>query len=236
MIQTPMESMIQTPMTPYQAMIRIVAQNHSVEEKDKIRDRIRSLRALSPGWHYGEGRGATEAAIDTALEIHHLFLENRVRKIELFPDVDGGILVSGYYEEHTFDVFCTPDGKINLLHEVNDEDVTERDNLPMDELVNYLGGLLWRTWKLYDPFIQGISVTQSEGLRALHSKIHQMVEYLSLAPYVPKKVAEQNASIYKLFILSKQGTLSSFGECEHLNSLKTHTMNTSVHLPVTTAT
>ena len=228
--------MIRTHTTPYQTIIRIVAPNHSVVEQDKIRDRIRSFRDLPPGWHYGEGRGATETAVDTALAVHHHFLENGVRKIEVFPDVDGGILVSGYPGQHTVDVLCTPEGHTNLLHEVDDEEVAERDNLPMDELVAYLGGLLWRTEKSFDSFIQSILVKQSGGLRALHSKIHQREGCLSLTPSVPENVAERNASIYESFILNRQEALLSFGECEHLNSLKALAMNTNVHLQETTAT
>ena len=228
--------MIRPSTTPYQTIIRTVVPNYSVEEQDKIRDRIRSFRDLSPGWHYGEGRGATEAAVDTALTVHHYFLENGIRKIEVFPDVDGGILVSGYPGQHTVEVFCTPEGHTNLLHEVDDKEVIERDNLPMDELVAYLGGLLWRTEKSFDSFIQSILVKQSGGLRALPLKILQRAGYLSLTPSVPENVAERSASIYESFILNKQEALLSFGECERLNSLKALAMNTSVHLQETTAT
>lgn len=228
--------MIRPSTTPYQTIIRTVVPNYSVEDQDKIRDRIRSFRDLSPGWHYGEGRGATEAAVDTALTVHHHFLENGIRKIEVFPDVDGGILVSGYPGQHTVEVFCTPEGHTNLLHEVDDKEVTERDNLPMDELVAYLGGLLWRTEKSFDSFIQSILVKQSEGLRALPLKILQRAGCLSLTPSVPENVAERSASIYESFILNEQEALLSFGECERLNSLKALAMNASVHLQETTAT
>ena len=227
---------IRTHITSYRTISRSAEPNHGVGEQDKIRDRIRSFRDLSPRWHYGEGRGATEAAVDTALAVHHLFLNHRVKTIEVFPDVDGGILVSGYYEQHTFDVFCTPDGQMNLLHEVDDEEVTERDNLPMHELIDYLGGPLWGTKKLSDCSIPDIIALKGESLRELHSKTHQRAVCLFLTPSVLKSVAEQNASIYESFILNKQEALLSSGDCERLNSLKILAKNIRLRLQETTAT
>ena len=173
-----------------------------IDEKNlQIRDQIHSFRDLAPGWHYGEGRGATQLAIKAALSIHSCFIKYGINEIEVFPDIDGGILVSGYHEEHTLEVFCDQDGHTNLLHEINDESHHERDNVPMDEIVEYLGGLPWRSKNSFDFFIRSTTVRANNDLQALHSKIHQaVVECQSLTLNVQEKIARLNANTYDVFI------------------------------------
>ena len=175
--------------------------SYNNEKNLKMRDQIRSFRDLAPGWHYGEGRGATKLAIKAALSIQSYFVKYGINEIEVFPDIDGGILVSGYHEKHTLEVFCDQDGHTNLLHEINDESHHERDNVPMDEIVEYLGGLPWRSKNVFDFFIQSTTVRANNDLQALHSKIHQaMVEFQSLTLHVHKKIAGLNANTYDTFI------------------------------------
>lgn len=167
----------------------------------KIRDQIHSFRDLALGWHYGEGRGATKLAVEAALTIHSHFIKCDINEIEVFPEIDGGILVSGYHERHTLEVFCDQDGHTNFLHEINDEICYEKDNVPMEKIVEYLGGLPWRSKNLFDFFIQCTTARSSDDLQVLHSKIHQTIaELQSLTLNVQKKKAALNANTYGVFI------------------------------------
>ena len=87
----------------------------------KIADTIRSFANLPAGWHYGTGTGAVHAAVDAALNVNSLLVDYGARNIEVFPDVDGGILVSGYRDRHTLEILCCPDGRMDLVYEVGDE-------------------------------------------------------------------------------------------------------------------
>ena len=222
--------------TPHQTIVRSVEPNCSSAGQRKIRDRIHSFRDLAHGWHYGEGRGATEIAVEAALTIQHHFLEHGISEIEVFPDLDGGILVSGYHEQHTVDVFCTPDGHTDLLHEVDDKAVYERNDVPMDEIVDYLGGLLWRTKKSFDSFITENLAIKSNDLRALHLRTRPPEAYQSLTLSVLRNAAERNVSIYDDSTLRYQEILSSFGDCIPPISQKKLASNTNFQLLVTTVT
>lgn len=167
----------------------------------EIRDQIRSFRDLPNGWHYGEGCGATEQAVEAALVMHSKFLKSCIRTIEVFPDVDGGILVAGYIENNTIEVFCDQGGRANLLHEINDEARYEKDDVSIEEIVRYLGGLTWKFGSLFDFFILYTTANTSDDLLALHSKTHQAVEGSRLLTLnAPEKRAERNAHTYGAFI------------------------------------
>lgn len=227
---------VMTYKSQHQNIVQGIELNYNTEENPKIRDQIRSFRDLAHGWHYGEGRGATELAIETALTIHSHFIEHGITEIEVFPDVNGGILVSGYHEKHTLEVFCNQGGHADILHEINDKVLHERNDVPMDEIVEYLGGLPWRSKKLFDSFILGTTVGTSGDLQVLPSKIHQMVVCRSLTPNVQKKAAKPNVNTYGVFITPiLQGILLSFGESTLPSYQKRLYSNTNCQLLETNA-
>lgn len=222
--------------TLHHILVRTVESNYSPEEHTKIRDQIRSFSDLADGWHYGEGRGATELAMEAALTIHSHFIEHGIIEIEVFPDLDGGILISGYHENQTLEVFCNQGGHTDILHEIRDKVLHERNDVPMDEIVEYLGGLPWRSKKLFDSFILGTIVGKSDDLKVLLSRIHQMEVSRSLTPNVQEKAAEPNANIFEDFIPRQQEIPPYFGDCRHPISQKRLALNTNVQLLATTAT
>ncbi len=104
---------------------------------------IRSFAKLAPGWHYGDGCPATADAVAAALVIDTLLLESNVHEIEAFPGVDGGILISGYHGDHTLEIRCEPSGRMQFLHEVDDEVVSEQPTVSLAEVSAYLEALEW---------------------------------------------------------------------------------------------
>ena len=101
---------------------------------------IRSFAHLPDGWHYGEGRGATREALSAALEIDELLID-RVEEIEVFPAVDGGVLVSGYIDEHNLELTCAPSGRMDLWHEESDTLVYEQRGISTRAFLSHLEDL-----------------------------------------------------------------------------------------------
>ena len=77
---------------------------------EETKERIKSFADVPDGWHYGEGVGATEAAIERALEVVVLFEDFDARVIEALPMVNGGIQVCGFKWHHEVEVDCDPSG------------------------------------------------------------------------------------------------------------------------------
>ena len=105
---------------------------------------IHSFRDLPDGWQYGEGRGATEAAHQTALNVDALLLRTAARVIEAFPYLDGGVLVCGRYANEDVEVSCEPDGRtLNLCHAIDDEPHCEEDDCDLAFIADYIKRLPW---------------------------------------------------------------------------------------------
>jgi len=185
---------------------------------DAIRREIHSFENLPDGWHFGEGVGAVEAAVKAALDVHSLMIENGIETIKAFPEIDGGIMVSGYLKEESLevlDVSCRPDGEMEMDHEVDNVDVfgdTKR-GLNLNDVEKYLEKLNWRKNGLYEYCIRDISVKIEKDLQVRLFVLPVVVgEFQSLASAVPVKPATASAVISKNSIKISRGNLSYFGE------------------------
>jgi hypothetical protein len=61
-------------------------------------DELDKLSALPKGWHYGSGIGTTLKAYNAAYAILKA-LEYGFFPIELFPRINGGVLICMYYDK-----------------------------------------------------------------------------------------------------------------------------------------
>ncbi|MCY4595524.1 MAG: hypothetical protein OXC19_12110 [Bryobacterales bacterium] len=105
---------------------------------------IDSFRDLPDGWQFGEGRGATKAAHETARQIDTLLLNTAARVIEAFPYLDGGVLVCGRYANEDIEVSCEPDGRtLHLCHAIDDEPFREEDYCDLAFISDYIMRLPW---------------------------------------------------------------------------------------------
>ncbi len=105
---------------------------------------IDSFRDLPDGWQFGEGRGATKSAHETARQIDTLLLHTAARVIEAFPYLDGGVLVCGRYANEDIEVSCEPDGHtLHLCHAIDDEPHCEEDNCDLAYISDYIKRLPW---------------------------------------------------------------------------------------------
>lgn len=162
---------------------------------------IRSFERLPSGWHYGEGRGATKLATKSALAIHRA-LANRADEVEAFPDISGGILLSGYCGDETLEAFCHRDGAVKVLHEIDGEVVYEQDDVSVSEVTKYVERLLWKLMKWQSVrssgyFIQDTSAEQRGDLQVWRSRIPQRTAVSrSSIPTVLRRIAERNANTY----------------------------------------
>lgn len=156
---------------------------------------IQSFTHLPDGWHFGEGRGATESAVAVALKIEHLLWIGNAHEVEAFPGVDGGILLSGYHGAHALEIRCDPSGRIDLLHEIDDGIVDERHDIPLEEVGEYVEGLEWKPKNSFAYCIPSTSAdTGDDSQVRLSSHPQTAVSHYSILS-VLLKIAGENARI-----------------------------------------
>ena len=127
--------------------------------------KICSFAQLPDGWNYGEGCRATEDAVTAAIELNSL-LVRYADEIEVFPGVDGGILLCGYNGEQVLEIRCNPSGRMDVWLEVADESVFEQGDVALDTVSEFLGDLKWRTKNSFGYSIQCITVEKEDDLPA----------------------------------------------------------------------
>jgi len=171
----------------YKSSFRIVSS--AAQANDRIASQIISFSQLPDGWHYGEGRGGTDQAVKTALAIYGLLRINNAEDIEVFPDISGGILVAGYYDKENLEIFAGPDGRIDVVREVNDDIVDEKTGLSWNELEEYVRGLPWKLMRSSDYFIPSISAKERDDLKVWLSEILQTREVYQLSTPAVLEVA-----------------------------------------------
>ncbi|MCY4051933.1 MAG: hypothetical protein OXF60_10645 [Gammaproteobacteria bacterium] len=181
---------------------------------DTIKKQIVSFIDLQDGWHFGEGVGASDTAVKAAHDVYDLMIKNGAEEIEAFPAIDGGILISGYFDNESLDVSCRPDGTMEIDHEVNNVLKNEKQGLRLNNVRTYLEKLNWNKKKsLFGYYIPGISAGESNDIQVRLSNLPAMVlESPPLAPNVLLKVTETNANISMNITEESLLTPTYFGE------------------------
>ena len=195
---------------------------------------IDSFLELSEGWHYGEGRGATEAAAKAAKRVDALFLGTDARVIEVFPDLDGGIVVCGRHKNEDVEVVCQPDGRLmGLCHEIDDEPVYEKDDITLEDVTDYVKRLPWDL-RSFDYSTPNTTVEIRTVLKAEHFRILETAaERLYSTPNVLGRKTERNAGMYMLVTIPKyQVTPRFYGESIPTN----YPRGVSLNVPLRTET
>lgn len=176
-------------------------------------EQIRSFMQLPDGWHYGEGRSATHAAVVAALGVEALFREYGAQEVEVFPGVDGGILTSGYHENDALEIRCNPSGQMDMWHEANDEPVDSRKNTSLEEIGSYLGDLEWKPKSSLDCYILNISAVQEGDLQVrLSNRLLQTAGFLFSILAAPSVTAETSASMLLDTMKVHRATWQFYGE------------------------
>ncbi len=141
--------------------------------------KIRSFAQLPDGWHYGEGCAATEQAVTAALDVNAQFLMHIPDAVEVFPAVDGGVMVCGYWRDHMLEIICGPSGRLDMVHELDDEVTDERGDVSLDEVTAYMGEMGWKPQKnLSGCSIPGTSVSTEGDSRVWLSSHRPEGEFL----------------------------------------------------------
>ena len=52
-------------------------------------------------------------------------------------------MVCGYWGDHMLEIVCGPSGRLDMVHELDDEIATERSDVSLDEVTAYMGEMGW---------------------------------------------------------------------------------------------
>jgi len=133
--------------------------------------RISDFLNLPQGWHYGEGNAPNEKTVHDSLRINNQATLLGL-KTEAFPGINGEIQINCYSKDKTLEFTIESTGKISLVEEENDIEISSQDNLTVGKVLNFIREKYGETtWNSFDQSTQSIIASTKSDLRVWHSKI-----------------------------------------------------------------
>lgn len=130
---------------------------------DPILRQLDGFGALDQGWHFGKGGPISESTIKTAKKLYEALLLNGLTRTEVFPGVDGEILIIGYALDHDVELVCENGGSIRLIHSRNDKEMYECNALDVLSTKKELRGISNKIWNVSDYSAQGTIAPRRDG-------------------------------------------------------------------------
>ena len=177
-----------------------------------VAKKIEGFATLPAGWHFGDGIGAVAAAVQSAHAVKSLLADYGARNIEVFPCIDGGILVHGYGRCDTLEIQCDPDGEIHLLHERDGDLVEDQESISIGSIDKYLGDLAWLPISSFEFSTQSTTALSWAATPAPpSSRLHHVLGFPFSTHSVGSIVAVPSAVIFKISMEGMVEVPLSFG-------------------------
>lgn len=100
---------------------------------NNTRLKIAEFSELKNGWCHGEGLPINKQAIQQAEELFLFFITNGVYRTNAFPCISGGVMVTGYLDNHYIEFTLEDDNSVTYYYELNDEWTDYFDSLTLEK-------------------------------------------------------------------------------------------------------
>lgn len=179
--------------------------------------KLSEFGSLQPGWHYGGGVQISQNLIAKARTVAQNAISLGFPETNAFPGVDGGILITVYKGNSTFEIRLFPDGRVRFVKEVDDEDVAFLENVTLERAIELLEGEATALC-LSGLSTLGTTMKSSNALEARPLSRLQTAEYPSLTQIALKPNRRLFVSTFSSSIGETPVTLQSSGSFTHMFS------------------
>jgi len=143
-------------------------------EKHITITKLESFRRLNAGWHYGEGIDFDANIVNSALNLHNLAVKLGFFETDVFPGVDGSIMIAIYYKADYLEFTLMRNNEIMYRRETDDVEVVEEELIAFNQAKTILEGLGQDTWKLSDSYISDTTTVGDRDLLPQHLRTSGM--------------------------------------------------------------
>lgn len=151
-------------------------------ETDNFTLRLLEILNLPDGWYFGKGRAPSLTCVAMAALSGHLMRQAGADKQEIFPSEDGGILVCGYHNNDTMEVFCGPSNLFRFSFDINDQEKEYSEGLTLPLLKEKIRRYSWKKENLFDYCIPNTIVQRRSDTSASPFRIPVIRESRWSAP------------------------------------------------------
>lgn len=153
-------------------------------------EHLNSFMLLPKGWHFGTGQPPSASAVAAAIAVLVAMRKAGADEFEVFPDPDGGVLVSGHSGDETMQVLCYAEGNFDFTFEFKDGEEQADSDLTLAQALQRIRKRAWKTGKSYASSTRGTTASEKAVLNVSRLKIRPTTEeYPLLMPNASKRQA-----------------------------------------------
>lgn len=118
-----------------------ISQSDKKEYLNKTLKRLDMISRYPEGWDLGRGEAINQQAVIFAREVLDEAYNLGIWRSNVFPHLDGTIMLTFTLNEHDVEIDITPENLSTLRYECNDILVSEENDLNRQQLSHHLGRL-----------------------------------------------------------------------------------------------
>jgi hypothetical protein len=156
---------------------------------EPLAEKLFSFLRLPDGWHYGRGFAPSGPVVLSALYVTSMLRDLGATNVEVFPGVNGTVLVSAYSAQICIDVTIlpiedaaqtirgVPNPLLDYVVEQSDTEIACGKSVRFYTLVERIGRERWLTCNSSGSFTQSITVQSSRASNHWHSTTQTEAAY-----------------------------------------------------------
>jgi hypothetical protein len=129
--------------------------------------------ALQAVTHYGEGVSFESSILKQAIELNSYARSLGFLKTDVFPGINGEIMITIYHFEHYLEFTIENKETITFCQEKNDEEISYQENLTFDQAKEKIKKFGMETWKQFESCTLNITIGKKEDFKDSPSKTQE---------------------------------------------------------------
>lgn len=150
--------------------------SQELDNNDLVLEELNSFADLDEGWSYGEGKPIDSIVINKAKRVYKIG-KYFLKTVNVFPGVDGSILVVFHTQDHSIEVSVNEDLTLNVVIEkgigFDFQVIKEKDNIELKSIENILSNYKQSEWNILGSFITDTIVEKRKDFEVQHFLIPQ---------------------------------------------------------------
>lgn len=116
----------------------------------ETKDKLISFAYLSSGWNFGEGIPTKELPLKRALAILEALEDSGFSDTDVYPGIDGDVLLSAYALPDYYDFKIKVDGSVTVAHTLDEDDKFYQEAMPLVEVFSKIKEFASQKWPTSD--------------------------------------------------------------------------------------
>ena len=167
-----------------------------IDSQSHVFDKLKEIACLKNGWHYGEGVPPSKKSLKKA----NILIEQITMSmfdVDVFPGIDGEIMVTAYHKEHYWEFTIESDQTVTYVYQRQKIDMSYEEGLSFNDAIEILDAFCDNIWNISESYTPSITTKKDKNLKVSPLKTHRRLAFRSSPKNVLTQQADTPVSIYR---------------------------------------